>query len=83
MSGSVLFFFYMPDVAASARDNPTAEASATTTIVLFSAILPAISRKYDTSSRDKHPGLVGVAFRGAVEGGCHRCRRRHPSLRGG
>jgi len=43
-------------------DDPTSEASATMTIILFSAILPAISPKYDTSSRDKHPGLVGVAF---------------------
>ena len=38
------------------NDDPTAEASATTTIVVFSAILPAISPKNDTSSRDKHPG---------------------------
>ena len=64
-------------------DDPTAEASVTTTIVLFSAILPAISPKYDTSSRDKHPGLVGVAFRGAGEGGCRCHRHHHPSLRGG
>jgi hypothetical protein len=46
----------MPNAAASVRDDPTAEASATTTIILFSAILPAISPKCDTSLRDKHPG---------------------------
>ncbi len=43
-------FFHMPNVAASAREDPTAKASATKTIVLYSAILPTISPKYDTSS---------------------------------
>ena len=82
-SGSVLFFFHMPDIAVSAREDPTTKSSLTMMIVLFSAILPTISPKYDISSRNKHPGLVGVAFRGAGEGGCRCHRHHHPSLRGG
>ena len=56
MSSSFSICLTSPRPCIDDNDNPTTEASATTTIFVFSAILPAISPKNDTSSRDKHPG---------------------------